>query len=125
MSDLNEKIYRALKEKGWLPPETEEEVRQAEKRLKEKSDEVPESVSDPVPLLEKLDQQEEATSRQEEETVVPFPWKERTKEASQELARAAREGKEIPPEVEEKMREDRKQAEEEQGGQGEDNGEKK
>jgi hypothetical protein len=46
-------VYRAMKQLGWLLPATIEEVRQAEADLERDPVELPESLRDPMKLLDR------------------------------------------------------------------------
>jgi hypothetical protein len=86
-------LYNALIEAGLLIPTTEEEVEIAE-RLP--ALELPASLRDPHVILAR---------KPRKAPIIPITT------AEQNLARAAREGKPVPPHVEARMRQDRKDAE--------------
>jgi hypothetical protein len=98
---LDELMREAMVCLGWLIPTTPEAVARAEAELDEESIELPESLQDPYVLLD-------ATVRPRSTTPVRQPSND---DIVQCLARAAREGKDIPAEVEEQMRKDRERAE--------------
>jgi hypothetical protein len=62
-----EEIYNALIELGWLLPRTEEDLRRAEKALEKAADcpPFPPELEDPLPLIERLRQEQEASLNQE------------------------------------------------------------
>jgi hypothetical protein len=101
--ELDRKIHAAMRLKGWIIPQTVEDVLRAEAELDDEGcDDLPEELMDPYAIL-----------RRE----TPRPLKVRPlhsagdREAEKHLARAARAGGEIPPEIEGRMRHDRAAAE--------------
>lgn len=81
-------------------PKTKAEVAAAEKWLAENPVTLPASLDDP-----------ETVFCRPAANVLRFPAKDQPTPATEHLARAARDGREIPPEVEQRMREDREKAE--------------
>lgn len=81
-------------------PKTKAEVAAAEKWLAENPVKLPASLTDP-----------EAVFRRPAAAVLRFPDQAQPTSAAEHLARAARDGEEIPPDVEQRMREDREKAE--------------
>jgi hypothetical protein len=96
-------IYDAMQSLGWLVPLTPEEVARAEMALALDPVELPESLRDPAAILD--EQSKERTS---------FPCPAGESAAAEQLARVAREGGAIPPEVEARIRKDRERAERQQ-----------
>jgi len=100
--DIEQAVFEAMRLGGWILPQTPEEVLQAEKGLSESPVTLPEGLTDPYAVLERprrtihLGGQTGARP----DTSVEH-----------NLAQAAREGGEIPPEVRERMRNDRRAAE--------------
>lgn len=64
--NLDEQIYDALLEKGWIIPQTEEDVRQVEAYLEQEScAPTPPEIADPYAIIHRLDEiDEEESSRQ-------------------------------------------------------------
>jgi len=123
-------VYEALKSSGWMVPECEEDVRRAEAELSQALAPLPESLADPRAVFEgKAVPPGTAPGAATPGTppraatpgtapgaacglaalrlsvFLPDP------QTEHDLARAARQGGPIPPEIEEKMRRDRKTAE--------------
>lgn len=94
-------VYDALRLSGHLPPTTVEEVARLEAEVGEYPTSLPGSLGDPLALLRKR-------STASVPKVIPFP--PRTN-AQENLARAARDGGEIAPDVEGTMKQDRDAAE--------------
>lgn len=101
-SNLEQLIFEAMKVKGWVLPETEEEVRAAESNHSEKWEELPPHLVDPYAVLRR--------ARERQTTVVPLAPPE-SREVEDNLARAAREGRPISADIEQKMKVDRQVAE--------------
>jgi len=99
---LEREVLLAMRLAGWLAPETEAEVLDAEKELTTKRITIPTSFNNPRELLHGA-----GSARR---IVHPQPYIPRAEEA-ENLARAAREGGTISPEVEERMKRDRDAAE--------------
>ncbi|MCI0458581.1 MAG: hypothetical protein L0Z62_16580 [Gemmataceae bacterium] len=97
---LERLAFETLKSLGWLIPQTPADVARAEAELASDSVELPESLRDPFAILDTC-----PPKRPEPAPATP------DEETAELLARAAREGGEIPPEVEERMRQDRAKAE--------------
>lgn len=100
--DLEKDLFVALRRFGWTIPQTEEEVEKAEKEIERNLVTLPGSLRDPSTLLDKLHNLPQPSVH---ESSVPDD------ATVEHLARAAREAGEITPEVEERMRQDRKAAE--------------
>jgi hypothetical protein len=98
--ELERLAYDTMQSLGWLIPQTPADVARAEEALAEEPVELPESLRDPYAVLD---------APPKERTGSPCPLAEG--DAAELLARVAREGGTIPPEVEERMRRDREQAE--------------
>ncbi len=101
---LCQDVRVALKSMGWLVPESEEQVRQAEASLADSSAAIPEDLVDPEAVWRRASEVSQSGSGS-----LGFPADQATE---QHMARAAREGGEISPEIEDKMHRDRKDAEE-------------
>lgn len=99
-------VYDAMRSSGWLPPETEEDVARAEEELAREPVPLPEDLKDPSAVIQRL-------TRCEPRSPLGLP---SSAETEGNLARAAREGGEIPEEAEERMRADREAAEREADG---------
>lgn len=111
---IEEAVFQVLLAKGQIIPESEEEVRAAEERLTEEGVPLPPELEDPKQALERVKRHREERERK----VVPlFPKK--TESVEFDFACVARKGTEIPPELWERMRRDRKQAEGKLDGQSE------
>jgi hypothetical protein len=102
---LERTVHDAMLLRGWLIPTSEEQVLRAESELADHSVELPKELEDPACVLDAI-----ADCVQEPRLRLPV-----NREAAENLARAAREGGEIPPEIEERMRVDREKAEREIG----------
>lgn len=99
---LDPEIFTWLKKTGHIIPTTPEDVLRAEMPLDEKSEALPEDLRDPEFLLRRLNRPDQA----EPLRIVPLPSPEQ-RAVETAFARAARQGGEIPPEIEERMRLDR------------------
>lgn len=97
---LSPQVHEALGELGWLPPETERDVQRAEQRTSDQT--LPETLRDPRAVFDRTEEPPPAT--------IPFPI---DPDIDATLARAAREGGHLTPEIEEIMRRDRQAAERE------------
>ena len=95
-------VHAAMTALGWVPPTDETEVRQAERNLPAEAD-LPETLRDPRSVFERSGARA-AGGR----AVIPCPG---DVDIDATLARAAREGSRITPEIEQAMRRDREQAE--------------
>lgn len=100
-------VQRVLSATGRIVPRTEEEVADAEARLRDENIRLPDGLTKPPTGPPPNDDAE----------VEPLREKPRTA-ASENLARAARCGKNIPPEVQKRMEQDRLKAEREANGHG-------
>ncbi len=104
--DIEQLVHDYLRRSGKLIPQTGEEVEAAEKWLSQQAIQVPKS-------LQSLDGCS-LNKRRVSPKVLPFPIQ--STEIGECLARAAREGKTIAPEVEQQMKRDREQKEREAKG---------
>lgn len=101
---LGTEFHRALAPLGWRLPETEDEIAEAEEWAAEHPPNIPAHVADPA----------QALSRPRPRPVPLRPVSlEAEEDVEENLARAAREGGDIPAEVEERMQKDREDAERE------------
>lgn len=98
-------VFRTLIEKGHIIPETEAEVRAAEERMKVEEDASPDELPDAQTILARIKGGKKVGGKK----VVSMA-QNQFAEAGEELARAARKGAEIPPEIEEKLRRNRAKA---------------
>lgn len=104
-ADLEHEIHAGLASIGWLPPETEEDVARAEAELAEAAQPVPDKLRDP-----------DATwnhASKSASMVLRLPGFADDSPAAEDMARAARGGRRLAPEVEDLMRRDRDAAEQE------------
>lgn len=102
LADLHRALREAMLDLGWIPPTTEQEFAEFEAHLRTSATELP------ADLAEIADPQEAARfSADETSAIIPFP----QTEVQQNLARAARGGGEITPDVVERMRRDRSESE--------------
>jgi hypothetical protein len=97
-------LYDALRCSGWLIPQTVEDVRRAEAELAAHHVILPSSLRDPAAVFDG------GASSPQEDFTIPLV---SDVNAEEYLARAAREGGDIPAEIEERMRLDRDAAESE------------
>ena len=93
-------VHDTLAEMGRLVPQTEDDAAAAEQRLRDSPIELPESLRDADAVLRRTEGSPPSP--------VPFPG---NADVEATLARAAREGGAIPPEIEQIMRRDREAAE--------------
>jgi len=100
-------VQRVLSATGRIVPRTEEEVANAEARIKEENIKLPDGLTMPPSGPPPNDDAEAEPLRQKPQTA-----------ASENLARAARCGKDIPPEILQRMEKDRLSAEREANGDG-------
>ena len=101
---LGAELHRALSSLGWRLPESEDEIAEVEQWADEHPPHVPPEVADPARAL----------ARPRGRAIPLRPVSLEAGDAIEEnLARAAREGGSIPPEIEERMRKDREDAERE------------
>jgi hypothetical protein len=100
--NFDAELFRAMLLKGWLLPLTEDEVAIAESELdKEIVGPAPETLN-PLELLK---------ANSEKQKTAPARIDFHNEQVEENLAWAARNGKEIPPEVREMMRRDRQRSE--------------
>ena len=92
--DLERHVYNAMRSLGWIIPTTEEDVERAETALSKEEVELPEELKDPYQTLESIDS--DCPPFESEDLPVDA-------EVEENLARAAREGGVIWPEIEERM----------------------
>lgn len=104
---LEREVFEALRQEGWILPETEQEVRLAEEDLERAPVVLPPELSDPSDVLKRVGQPVRFKS------LAPGAGDQRIES---DLARAARESGTIPPDVEERMRRDRQEAERKRDG---------
>lgn len=100
--NLERQVYEAMRSLGWIIPTTEEDVTRAESMLSKETVELPEELKDPYQILESMD----SDCPPSDPEPVPVD-----ADVEQNLARAAREGGVIRPEIEQRMRRDRQAAE--------------
>ena len=100
---LDSEVHEALRSLGWVAPECEDDVRRAETELSASAAPLPESLIDAATVFAP-----KAACGFAKVLSPCFPSDPQTED---NLARAARQGGEIPPEIEEKMRRDRQDAE--------------
>jgi hypothetical protein len=103
--ELADDVYDALHSLGWIVPQTEADVLRAETELAEAPPDLPVELQDAQAVLEGSRPRGGAAPRP-----LAFP---PNADVDSTLARAAREGGRICPEVEEAMRRDRQAAERE------------
>lgn len=97
-------LHRTLSSLGWRLPETEDEIAEAEEWVENHPHNVPPHIADPA----------QALARPRGGVIPLRPVSLEAEEAVEEnLGRAAREGGSIPPEIEERMKKDRDDAERE------------
>ena len=101
---LEQDVHGAMKSLHWAVPESEADVRLAEAELSASAISLPEALSDAPAVLDG-----KAACGVADVKSFAFPSDPTSEE---NLARAAREGGKIPPEIEERMRRDRQSAEE-------------
>ncbi|MDX6406585.1 MAG: hypothetical protein QOH70_4040 [Blastocatellia bacterium] len=100
--ELEQQVYEAFLARGWIIPQTEGDVSKVEAKMTaEDHQELPFELRDPHTILNRV---LEGRSK----ILALSPPADDTPEL---LARAAREGKDIPPDIEERMRHDREKAE--------------
>ena len=96
-------VHRAMRSLGWAMPESEADVRRAEEDLDANPVSLPDALADPKAVFEREHRPDSTIPMR-----LPFSG---SSYIDATLARAAREGGEITPEVEDAMRRDRKAAE--------------
>jgi len=100
--ELERQVYEAFLARGWIIPQTEGDVSRTEAEMAtEDNQELPLAMRDPYTLLRRA-----FDTRPKVLALTPV-----LQETPELLARAAREGKDIPPDIEERMRHDREMAE--------------
>ena len=99
--DFDAEVLQAMRLKGWLLPQTEEDVALAEAEMEKSEVRLPQQLSDPGELLRSSRKKRSPAAR-----VVSS-----SQQTEENLAWAARNGGEIGPEVRERMRMDRQRAE--------------
>jgi hypothetical protein len=104
---LDALVYRVLSTTGRVVPRTEEEVAQVEAEIEEWDVELPEGLAQPPTGPSTVDDADT-------EPLLEKPFS----TTSENLAQAARCGTEIPPEIQQRMEEDRRRAESEADGNG-------
>jgi hypothetical protein len=103
---LDELVFKALSERGEVIPQTVSEVVGAEEHLERHPPAIPESLRDSRQLLERI----KARKSERACKVVPFPGNTPFARVEEELAWAARNGTEITPEIQQRMRQNRAKA---------------
>ena len=96
-------VHEALKSPGWVVPECEADVRQAEAEVSAGALDLPEALRDAEAVFE-------GRGADDLSALTPASFA-ADPEAEENLARAARSGGAIPPEIEERIRRDREAAE--------------
>lgn len=96
-------IRRAMLELKWVIPTTPEEVEQAESLLRDDTIQLPAELANPLDVLERAST---PPARHSNPQVLP-----KDTAVQENLARAAREGGTIPADVQERMKQDRDDAE--------------
>jgi hypothetical protein len=99
---LEQQVYEAFLARGWIIPQTEGDVSRTEAEIvMEDHRDLPFEMRDPYTVLRRA-----LDARPKVLALTPV-----VSETPELLARAAREGKDIPPDIEERMRHDREMAE--------------
>ncbi len=101
---LAAQVHQALAADGQLIPQTEADVAAAEQRLAAEPVELPAALQDPMAVRQRA-------APTGETNVIAFPTK---TDVDAALRRAAREGGHLTPDVEQRMQEDRRRAQQEQ-----------
>ena len=103
LDELETQVYEAFLARGWIIPQTEADVSRAESQMARKNcEELPAALRDPYAVLRRASEiKAKVLSLQPAED----------DETPELLARAARAGKVIPKDIEERMRQDREAAE--------------
>ena len=96
-------VHRALVLLGWLPPECDQDVTAAGAELSALGAALPTALADPASAWDRAFREDRPAVR-----LLHFPVDRGVEEG---MARAARRGRKIAPEIEERMRRDREQAE--------------
>ena len=101
---LTAEVYHALNSDGQLIPQSDPDVIAAEQRLAAGPVELPTALQGPAAVFER-------TAPDSDTNVIAFPAK---TDVDATLRRAAREGGHLTPEVEQRMQDDRRRAQQEQ-----------
>lgn len=99
---MDESIYSAMRSLGWVRRLDEESLRKDERQYKESATELPAELSDPGAIIRKIRERHTASKQ----NIISLD-----QSTADNLARAAREGSKITPEIEERMRRDRNTSE--------------
>ena len=103
LEELELQVYEAFLARGWIIPQTEADVSRAEAEMVGKTcEELPPTLRDPYSVLRQ-------SSEMKAKIVSLQPGE--SDQTPELLARAARAGKKIPTDIEERMRQDREAAE--------------
>jgi hypothetical protein len=98
-------VHQALRSLGWVTPECEDDVRRAEAELSGNATPLPESLTNAGAVFK-----DKAAGGLADVKPVSFS---ADPVAGENLARAARQGGKVPPEIEDRMHRDRQEAERE------------
>lgn len=96
---LDQAIHDTMRLGGWVLPKFPKEIERSEQLMAEEPVKLPQGLADPFAILSRPSRRPRFS--------VPLP-ESASGSAEQNLARAAREGGDIPPEVQEQMAKDRK-----------------
>jgi hypothetical protein len=99
--DVEKAIHDAMRVAGWMLPKSPQEIQRAEKALTDQPVRLPDRLADPYAVLARPSKAIRIG------TNLPAP---QSPSTEQNLAQAAREGGEIPPETQEQMKRDRRAA---------------
>ncbi|MHC4717690.1 MAG: VOC family protein [Planctomycetota bacterium] len=102
-TEMEQDVHAALIANGWLTPTREDDVDAAEAELRDDPVELPADLADPAAVFERA-------ASEAQPALLRFPG---SPDIDATLARAAREGGTVTPEIEEIMRRDREAAERE------------
>ena len=102
--DMEADVYDALRALGWVVPQSEDDVRDAEDELQPAPSDLPDELKNAEAMLRRP----RRTAPPPAGPHLPLP---SDPDIDSTLARAAREGGHIPPDIEEAMRRDRQAAE--------------
>jgi hypothetical protein len=105
--EFEKAVLKAIRRSPWMIPQTVNDVRLAEEEIASSSVNLPAEIADPYSVMDR--------ERQGIRITDPLQ-ADRDLGLEQNLAQAARDGGEIPPEVREQMQKDRKAAEKENDG---------
>lgn len=100
--DLDRKLYNAMCSLGWLTKLDEEILKEDEHQFEQSGHVLPAELSDPGLIIQKI-RQREIAAKEKMASV--------NQSIAENLARAAREGGKISPEIEERMKRDREATE--------------